>query len=144
MMIRAHEDEPVLFAWLHRSEPVPLPRAELCSCVRDELGGLRTALVAAGLLPGDHWTRMQPPRGAASEPPELNYCVLSVRRDGYRIVSQRLEHHGTILHAMGPDGSGITDAGGERLWWARVEDAERSIDRNYPLDTSEHTDEVTQ
>jgi len=116
-----------------RRAPKTPPRAELCRCVVAELSALHTALVTAGLLPPDHWERKQPPRGAASVPPELNYLVLSVRRDGYRIVSQRLENHGSILHALGPDGAGIFDGNGERLWWARVEEAEQSIDRNYPL-----------
>lgn len=106
---------------------------KLCQCVVAELGALRTALMLGGLLPPEHWERRQPPRGAASVPPELNYLVLSVRRDGYRIISQRLEPHGTVLHAIAPDGAGVFDGNGERLWWARVEDAERSIDRNYPL-----------
>ena len=122
------------------------PTPELCSCVVAELGALRTALVANRLLPADHWTRGLPPRGlTGSVPPERSMVVLSTRRDGYRIVSHSradvaLDPDGTPaasytnpLEALAPDGS-VLRHDGQPLWWARVEDAERTIDRTYPLE----------
>lgn len=93
---------------------------------------LRTVLTVAGLLPPEHWSRMLPPRGPCSEPPELNYSVISLRRDGYRIVSYGLERS-QFLRALAPDGARLCDSNGDGLGWVRVEDAERSIDRNYPM-----------
>jgi hypothetical protein len=104
----------------------------LCSCVVDELGALRTALVSGGLLPREHWTRGLPAR---SEPPELSFVVLSTRRDGYRIVSRA--HPGPGVAAREPDGRALRDEEDLPLLWNSIDEAERWIDHNYPLAESD-------
>lgn len=113
----------------------------LCPCIVLELGTLRATLVAAGLLPPDHWTRGLPPRGlTGSIPPERSMVVLSTRKDGYRVVAHsRAESsasYANSLEAIAPDGS-VLRRDGVPLWWARVEDAERSIDASYPMNAEE-------
>lgn len=116
------------------------PRAELCSCVVGELATLRNALVGAGLLPAEHWKREMPERGLhGSVPPELSFVVLSSRRDGYRVVSRAA---GPGVAARAPDGRAMLDGNGDPLLWGRLEDAERSIDRNHPIEDEEHVTET--
>lgn len=106
----------------------------LCPCIMNELGALRQALVGAGILPADHWTRGLPQRGLnGSVPPELSYVVCSTRRDGYRIVS-----HGHRLEGLAPDGSVLRWGSGveQTHWWPPGDCglAEREIDRDHPFE----------
>lgn len=115
----------------------------LCACILDELGTLRAtlgtmrhALVGAALLPPGHWTRMLLPGEASRRAGHglIRERSISIRSDGYR-VEPAAPALGPSLQVLTPTGAVMTDeATGAPLWWARIEDAERSVDRLCPLD----------
>lgn len=105
---------------------VLLEPARLCECIIHELGTLRAVLVGQRLLPPAHWIRMLLPG-----PGSVRERSISIRSDGYRV---KLAADGMIV-ALNPAGELLKDEGTDRaLWWGRLEDAERTIDKLRPLE----------